>query len=54
MTVVVIGIVMVGAADLFKESRESGMPNAIVGDIIIVSATVCSQHHNNLKQVHDA
>ena len=41
MAVVVIGTVMVGAADFFKDSEEDGLSNAIIGDIIVVSATVC-------------
>ena len=46
IAVVIIGTVMVGAADLFKETEDSGVSNAIIGDIIIVCAQV--YHDNNL------
>ena len=49
MVVVIIGIVMVGAADFFKESQEDRMSNAMIGNIIIVSAQVC--HGLNLFEL---
>ena len=39
IAVVIIGTVMVGAAEFFKETEDTGVSNAIIGDIIIV----CSQ-----------
>jgi len=40
MAVVIIGTVMVGAADFFKKTEDAGVSNAVIGDIIIVSAQV--------------
>ena len=40
MAVIFCGIVMVGAADFFKEGEGTGMSKAIIGDIIVVCAQV--------------
>ena len=44
MAVAIIGTVTVGAADFFKKTEDSGASNAVIGDIIIISAEVCHDH----------
>ena len=40
LTVVIIGLVLVGASDLLKVNEEAGMSSFLIGDLIIVCAQV--------------
>ena len=51
MSVIVVGIVMVGAADFFGEDEaQTGVNNAVVGDIIVVCAQVWSYRRGETKK----